>query len=160
MPQRILLFGTLSAALAFAQAAPSTPTNSKGLDLLNQVGEKYKNAKSYYIESVEERTSTSELGHSWQKTILRVAGDPENHYHYEGRSQLGSAVRVSDGNTARTYHVNDQRYTAKPQATAESDKHRVIPTQEFALVEAQGLRQRVGNLAKPLNSPSSFPTHP
>jgi outer membrane lipoprotein-sorting protein len=116
MPQRFLLIAALSTTLAFAQAAPSTASKSKGLDLLNQVSEKYKNAKSYYIESVEERTTIGEYRRDWEKTAIVAAGSPENRYHYEGRSQLGNAMRVSDGNTIWTYHVNDQRYTAKPAA--------------------------------------------
>lgn len=156
MLQRILLFAAFSATLAFAQAAPSTPRNSKGLDLLNQVCEKYKNAKSYYIESVEERTTTSEFGRSWQKTILLAAGDPEKHFHYEGRSQLGNAVSVSDGNTIWTYHVTDQRYTAKP-AAEKADPHGPRPMQEFALLEAESLRKRLGDLAKPFTSVEQLP---
>ena len=152
MPQRILLFAALTGTLAFAQAAPSTPSNPKGLDLLIQVGDKYKNAKSYYIESVEERTTSGEYRRDWKKTVVVAAGSPENRYHYEGRSQVGNAVRVSDGKTVWTYHVNDQRYTAKPESTAESDKHRVIPMQEMALLEAKNLRQRLGDLAKSFNS--------
>jgi outer membrane lipoprotein-sorting protein len=119
MPQRILLFAAFSVTLAFAQAAPSTPSNSKGLDLLIQVSAKYKDPKPYYIESIEERTTTGEYQHTWEKTVVVAAGSPEGRYHYEGRSQLGGAVRVSDGNTVWTYHVSDQRYTAKP-ASAEN----------------------------------------
>jgi thiol-disulfide isomerase/thioredoxin len=152
MTQRILLFAALSATLAFAQATPSTPGNSKGLDLLNQVCNKYKNAKSYYIESVEERTMTSKYDHDWRKTILVAAGSPGNHFHYEGRSAFGNAVRESDGNTVWTYHVSDQRYTATPVSTEKTDKHRMIPMQEMAESRAQYLRQELAGLARPFNS--------
>ena len=46
----------IGAAAALAQSAPS-PTPSEGLELLKQVAQHYADAKSYYIESVEERTS-------------------------------------------------------------------------------------------------------
>jgi thiol-disulfide isomerase/thioredoxin/outer membrane lipoprotein-sorting protein len=152
MAQRILLFAALSVTLAFAQATPSTPGNSKGLDLLNQVCNKYRNAKSYYIESAEERTTTSELRRSWQKTILLAAGGPEKQYHYEGRTDHSNAVRESDGNTVWTYHVGDQRYTAKPVSTENTDKRRMIPMQEMAEFRAQNLRQELAGLARPFNS--------
>jgi thiol-disulfide isomerase/thioredoxin len=156
MPQRFLLFAALFATLPVAQAVPSAPTN-KGLDLLVQVSEKYKNAKSYYIESVEERTTTGEYSRDWEKTMLVAAGSPENHYHYEGDSQLGNALCVSDGQTVWTYHVGDHRYTAKPFSTEKSDKHRPIPMQEMALLQAQHLRQRLADSAKGLNSAEQLP---
>ncbi len=152
MPQRILLFAALSATLALAQTAPSEQNNSTGLDLLTQVSNKYKVAKSYYIESVEERTTTGAYHRNWEKTVVTAAGAPENRYHYEGRSELGDALRISDGHTIWTYHVNDQRYTAKPVPTEKSDKHHPFPMQEMALLQAQNLRQRLGDLTKPLNS--------
>ncbi len=63
------VFGALTmigAAAAFAQPAPS-PSPSEGLELLKQVAQHYADAKSYYIESVEENISSTEYNHSWQK---------------------------------------------------------------------------------------------
>jgi hypothetical protein len=49
----------IGAAAVFAQSAPS-PSTSEGLELLNHAAQRYADAKSYYIESVEERTSSTE----------------------------------------------------------------------------------------------------
>jgi hypothetical protein len=56
----------IGAASAFAQPAPS-PTPSEGLELLKQVAKRYAEAKSYYIESVEENTSSNEYNRCWQQ---------------------------------------------------------------------------------------------
>lgn len=152
MPQRILFFAVFGAIVAFAQATSPTPNSSQGLDLLTRVSNKYKEARSYYIESTEEQTSIGENRHYWERTVLIAAGSPENHYHYEGRSQFGNAVRVSDGNTVWTYHVTEQLYTAQPASAEQSDKHRIIPMAEQALLQAQNLRQRLGTLGKSFNS--------
>ena len=66
----------IGAAAVFGQSAPS-PSTSEGLELLNQAAQRYADAKSYYIESVEERTSSTEYSHSWQKTVITAAEAPE-----------------------------------------------------------------------------------
>lgn len=147
----------ISAALAvvssitFAQSPPTT-SSSDGLELLKEVAKKYAEAKSYYIESVEERTSKSEYSHDWQKTVLTAAESPGNRLYYEGRSNTGSALRVADGTTLWTYHVDDHRYTAKPVSAEESNDHKTIPMSEFALSQAERLRKILSNLAKSLKS--------
>lgn len=152
MPQRIFLFAALCFSLAFGQATPTSPCNCTGLDLLNRVSSKYRNAKSYYIESVEERTMTSEYRHDWQRTVLLAAGAPDKRFHYEGRSDHSNAISVSDGETVWTYHGSDQRYTAKLVSASKPENHRVIPVQEMAEFQAEHLRQTLGALANPFNS--------
>jgi hypothetical protein len=67
MRRQLSVFAVLTiigAAAVFAQTAAS-PTPSEGLELLKQVAQQYADAKSYYIESVEERTSSTNYSHYW-----------------------------------------------------------------------------------------------
>lgn len=157
MPLRVLILSALTATVALAQSDPSAPTPSKGLELLNQVCTKYKAAKSYYIESIEERTWTNEYRHDWEKTVLTAAASPENRYRYEGRSALSDATRVSDGKTIWTYHVNDRHYTAEPVSGEKSPKHRVIPMPEMAAFHAENLHRQLSDLARAYNSAELLP---
>ena len=112
------VFGALTmigAAAAFAQSAPS-PSTSEGLELLKHVAQHYADAKSYYIELAEENTSSTEYNHSWQQTVLTAAEAPGNRFHYEGHTGGSSAMKVADGKTVWIYHLDEHRYTAKPQS--------------------------------------------
>jgi thiol-disulfide isomerase/thioredoxin/outer membrane lipoprotein-sorting protein len=157
MRLRILFLFVLTSAVTLAQTAPSAQASSKGLELLNRVCSKYKDAKSYYIESVEERTSINEYRHDWERTVLRAAVSSENRYYYEGRSGFSNAVRVSDGKTIWTYHGNDHHYIVQSANGEKPDKHRVIPMAEMALLYAQNLRQQLSKIPKSLDSAEMLP---
>jgi thiol-disulfide isomerase/thioredoxin len=152
MQKRILLFAALASTLAYGQAPTSASSSSPGLDLLDRVSRRYKEAKSYYIESVEESTSTNEYRRNWEKTILVAAESPENRFHYEGRSAFSDAEQMSDGTTIWTYHGNDHRYTAKLRLAGKTKPGGVIPHAEFSLFQAQNLRKTLGSLSKSLKS--------
>jgi len=147
---------TVSSVAAFAQAPPSNST-SDGLELLTQVAKKYAEAKSYYIESVEEGTTSNEYSYDWQKTVLTAAESSGNRFYYEGRSMAGSSVRVSDGKNIWIYRVNDHRYTAKPVSAAESNEHMPIAMPEYAMMQAERLRKSLGDMAKSLKSAQRLP---
>jgi hypothetical protein len=141
--ERILastVLATMSSALTLAQSAPSAPS-ADGLALLTRVARKYADATSYYVESVEERSSTGEYSHDWQKTVRTAAEAPGGRYYYEGRSSTGSAVRVGNGQTVWTYHVNEHRYTVKPQAAGSSNKSKILPMSEMAMFAAEHLKK-------------------
>ena len=158
MREQILFFAVLASTVAFGQSVPSqSSSSSKGLELLAQVCRRYGDAKSYYIESVEERTSVREFSRSWEKTILIAAASPENRYHYEGRSGVSDSLRVSDGQTIWTYHGADHRYTAKSKSAASSEKSQVIPMTEYALHQAQDLREQLSGLVKSMKSAEVLP---
>jgi outer membrane lipoprotein-sorting protein len=114
MRRQLSLFAVLTiigAAATFAQtAAPS-----ESLELLKQVAQQYADAKSYHIELVEERTSSANYSHSWEKTVITAAQSPGDRFHYEGHSGSGNAMKVADGKTVWTYRADEHRYTAKPQ---------------------------------------------
>jgi thiol-disulfide isomerase/thioredoxin len=146
----------MSSTVGFAQSSPSTPS-SDGLELLTRVTKQYADAKTYYIESVEERTTTSEYSHGWQKTVLTAAESPGNRFYYEGRSSSGRAMRVTDGKTIWSYRVDEHRYTVKQQPVDKSSQSKITPMTEFALMNAEELRETLGNLAKSLKSANRLP---
>ena len=142
----VLLLPLLTSDLpGFAQA--DSPSNSPGLAILEQVSRHYADAKSYRIESVEELTTTNDFERDWQKTVLTAAEAPSNHYRYEGHSNMGSAMRVSDGATVWTYHIDEHAYT-KTDASAKPPKNRVpLAWSEAALLRAGTLRKQLGDFA-------------
>jgi outer membrane lipoprotein-sorting protein len=146
----------IGAAAVFAQSAPS-PSTSEGLELLNQAAQRYTDAKSYYIESVEERTSSTEYSHSWQKTVITAAETPENRFHFEGHSSSGSGLKIADGKTVWTYRADEHRYTAKPQPIGASSQVSVIGMSEMAMWNAENLRKNLGVLAKSFKSAQRLP---
>jgi thiol-disulfide isomerase/thioredoxin/outer membrane lipoprotein-sorting protein len=148
----LTIIGT--AAVLAQTAAPPTP--SEGLELLKQVAQQYADAKSYYIESVEERTSNSNYSHSWQKTVITAAQSPGDRFHYEGHSSGGNAMKVADGKTIWTYRTDEHRYTAKPQTTGTSSQQTMIAS-ELAMFQAENLRKNLGALAKGLKSAGRLP---
>jgi hypothetical protein len=66
---------------------PAAPQDA--LALLNEVSQRYADAKSYHIEAEEERNSSNELHRDWQKTLLKAIVMPGGRYRYEGRSGFG-----------------------------------------------------------------------
>lgn len=150
------VLATMSSALVFAQSARSTPS-SDGLELLTRVARKYADAKSYYVESVEERSSTGQYSHEWQKTVLTAAESPGGRYYYEGQSSTGSTLRVGNGQTVWTYRMNEHRYTVKPQAAKGSSKSNMIAMSESAMLQAEALRKELSALGKSLKSADRLP---
>jgi thiol-disulfide isomerase/thioredoxin len=152
----VALLPLIGAATAFSQSVPSA-NSSEGLELLNQVAQRYTDAKSYYLESVEERTSTTEYSRSWQKTLITAAETPGNRFHFEGHSSGGSAMKVADGKTVWTYRADEHRYTAKPQPIGTSTQSTVIGTSEFGMWNAENLTKNLSTLAKSFKSADRLP---
>jgi thiol-disulfide isomerase/thioredoxin len=155
-PLFVFVLATIGAAAAFAQSAPSA-NPSDGLELLKKVAQRYSEADSYYIESVEERTSTTEYDHSWWKTITVAAQAPGDRFHYEGHSSSGSAMKVADGKTAWIYSADGHRYTAKPQSLTTASKQIISGTPEWATFRAENLRKNLGDMTKSLKSADRLP---
>jgi thiol-disulfide isomerase/thioredoxin/outer membrane lipoprotein-sorting protein len=154
-PLFFFVLATIGAAGAFAQSAPSA-NPSDGLELLKKVAQQYAEADSYYIESVEERTSTGEYDRSWLKTVLIVAEAPGDRSYYEGRSNSGSAIRVSDGKNVWTYRVNEHRYTVKPLPVGTSSQSMVAISEEV-MMQAKNLKKKWSNLVKSVKSAELLP---
>jgi thiol-disulfide isomerase/thioredoxin len=155
-PLFVFVLATLGATAAFAQS-PASANPSDGLELLKKVAQQYAEADSYYIESVEERTSTTEFSHSWEKTITTAAHAPGDRFHYEGHSSSGSAMKIADGKTAWIYSADGHRYTAKPQSLMTASKQIMSGTPEWATFRAENLRKNLGDMAKSLKSADRLP---
>jgi thiol-disulfide isomerase/thioredoxin len=155
-PLFVFVLATLGATAAFAQS-PASANPSDGLELLKKVAQQYAEADSYYIESVEERTSTTEFSHSWEKTITTAAQAPGDRFHYEGHSSSGSAMKIADGKTAWIYSADGHRYTAKPQSLMTASKQIMSGTPEWATFRAENLRKNLGDMAKSLKSADRLP---
>jgi thiol-disulfide isomerase/thioredoxin/outer membrane lipoprotein-sorting protein len=142
--------------LAFlAQGAPSAP-QSDALALLNEVSQRYADAKSYHIEAIKERTSSNELQHSWQKTLFTAIVMPGGRYRYEGRSAYSAAIVVSDGTTQWRYHLNEHRYTQQP-ASRKYPEESIISQEENATMEAADLVSEIAHRAHRLKSAVFLP---
>lgn len=150
-----LIFLFIFTALSFAQTAPQSPSTSpSAFELLQKVSKHYAGATSYYIEEVQEITTTSDLMHQWQKTLLTAAED-SGRYHFESHSDLGSAERISDGTTEWLYHIEEKAYTKKS-ASAKTPQH-VLPLSESALNQAENLRRNISDMANHYQSAEFLP---
>jgi len=141
--------------LIFLLLTPQTGSTD-ALALLNEVGQKYADAKTYHIEAVEEQTFSNELSRSWQKTLMTAIAAPGGKYHYEGRSGHGSAILVSDGTTEWDYHLDEHLYTQTVAAQDDSRKKR-IPMEEMPLMTVKILATKIAHQSDSLKSASFLP---
>jgi thiol-disulfide isomerase/thioredoxin len=146
----------LAAAVA-AQTAPQAAPPSEALRLLNEVTQKYADAKTYHLEAIEEETNTNELRRDWRKTVMSAIEAPGDRYRYEGRSAFGSAVVVSDGKTIWKYHEHEHLYTQEPVATGDTEGRRLLQMEEEGINRARYLRRNLPHLADRLNSATLLP---
>jgi len=144
-------------SLIVAQAAPQSSSAVDALALLNAVSQRYADAKSYHVEAVEERTSSNELQHSWQKQLLTAIVMPGGRYRYEGRSGFGSAILVSDGTTKWAYHLHEQLYTEQTVSPTDSKKRRITSQEEYPTQAARLLVDDLARLSKRLKSATALP---
>lgn len=138
--------------LAFSQVPAS---DSNALDLLTRVAQHYSDAKTYDIESIEERTMSREFDQQWSKSILISAEGPGDRSHFEAQTGTGSAAQVSDGKTVWTYHPFEHRYTAKPLGTSEHQG--LIPLAEMGLMRAKTARSEFPSMVKRLSAAELLP---
>jgi thiol-disulfide isomerase/thioredoxin/outer membrane lipoprotein-sorting protein len=156
------------AAYSFAQSAtPASPTpdvqpapskpSSEALDLLTRVAQRYRDAKSYTIESVEEHTASAELSHSWSKMFLSASEAPGNRSYFKGVTETGSAVGISDGKTVWKYRINENRYTSEILSSPTSAESNVDTSREAGIIYAKQLRYGLASLAAQLKSARRLP---
>ena len=151
------MFFRIALALVLVPLQNDKPAASQdALALLNEVSQRYADAKSYHIEAVEERTSSNELHRNWQKTLMKAVVMPGGRYRYEGRSGFGSAMYVSDGTTQWIYHVNDHLYAQKP-IEGDGPKRHIIPPDEMPVTTAQSLFRSMAHRADQLKSAAFLP---
>jgi len=119
-----------STPLLFSQDTSTSTQKSKGMGLLEQVAQKYEHATSYQIALEREQSITSSLSRSWEKSILSATVAPGNRYRFEGQTNSGWRVQLSDGKTEWEYEPSSNEYTQRPEsdAEAESAKNGIILT--------------------------------
>jgi thiol-disulfide isomerase/thioredoxin/outer membrane lipoprotein-sorting protein len=156
---RIVLVLALSTSFLFAQA-PEPPkqasaTVSPALQFLRQVGDKYANARSYWIEAVEEETSTQDLRRSWQKSFLAAAEAPGGKHLFTGRDAMGHSTFVSNGATEWHWRRSENAYTASP-VTKESSGE-PLGMSDYAASKAKFLRRNLLQISKRLKDARFLP---
>jgi thiol-disulfide isomerase/thioredoxin/outer membrane lipoprotein-sorting protein len=135
------------------QGTPGKPPTD-ALTFLNNVTQRYVDAKSYHVEAIVEHSSSNELSRSWQENLLKAIAAPGGRYRYEGRSGGGSAILVSDGTTKWVYHVDEHQYTERAASASESEKGHVISQEEMPTMEAKQLMMQIRMLSARLKSAS------
>ena len=151
MPLALLLLLTLAIP---PQTQPVAPPKD-ALALLNEVSQRYADAKSYHIEAVEERTSTNELSRSWQKEFMTAIVMADGRYRYEGHSGVGTVIYVSDGIHAWDYLPDEKVYTERP--AANEDKQRVHVPEEITALNAKSMASVLARRADVLKSATFLP---
>lgn len=155
------ILAALPFALALLQASstpPPMPSND-ALALLNEVSQRYADAKSYHVEGVEEETTTSELSRHWDKRLLTAIVMSDGRYRYEGRFNYGEALLVSDGTTRWNYHPEDHLYTQQSASNSDNDPWigRVVGPEEMTAYNAKFLVDRLGHTADRLKAATFLP---
>jgi len=146
-------FPTVLLLAVLAQAAPP----QKALDLVQEVSQRYANAKSYHVDAVEERSSSSELSRDWQKSFMTAIVIPGGHYRYEGRYFGGNAVLISDGTSEWEYLPDQKAYTQRPVSSDDAAKRRIRPQDEVAALNAKAMVGNLSHLAEALKSATFLP---
>ena len=96
LSRSFLLLLVLS-VIGAAQTIPATKPDAA--TLLNQISKKYAKARYYHVEAVDELETTGQRSHDWQKSVLTAIMAPGNRYRFEGHTEFGWPLRVSDGKT-------------------------------------------------------------
>src|SRR5262249_18286359 len=154
---RFVGFLLLTAALfvtAVAQTGSQASNRPDATTLLREVSAKYKNAKYYNIEAAEEREFKGDLSHQWNKNFSSAAVLPGNRYRFEGRTDYGWSVKISNGQSEWIFNHAARMYTAKPAPNPGPSSFKgVMSMDQMALYEAQGLARDVGVIVGDLLNP-------
>ena len=143
-------------ALVLPQATPAAPAKD-ALTLLNEVSQRYADARSYHLEAVEEKTESHELSRHWNKRLLTAIVMPDGRYRYEGNSGFGSATLVSDGTTHWDYHPVDHLYTAQPASPNDPPPRQILAAEEVTVHDAKFLMHRLAHNADSVKSAAFLP---
>ncbi|MFT4114474.1 redoxin family protein [Silvibacterium sp.] len=139
------LFTWLLLALCSPLPSLAQQAQDDALHLLDKVSKRYAGAKSYHIEAVIERKSSTELSTSWSKTFLRAEEAPGERYRFEGRDAQGSGIIVSDGTTEWNFSRTYGAYTKSSAGTFTPYIHQAVSDDVRVELGAYNLR---GDLAR------------
>ena len=152
-PARFILAAFVVAPLVPAQSA--APPQPDGLSILQRMSEHYAAAKSWYIAVTEESTSWNEYNRNWTKTLF-VSAVSGNRYRFEGHSQMGSALHISDGTTAWDLHPEEHAYVQKA-APANGYESHFVPLNEMAAQRAVSETKELAKFASHYSGASRLP---
>ncbi|QNI33598.1 hypothetical protein H7849_06570 [Alloacidobacterium dinghuense] len=152
-PARLVLFALLTATALSAQNADTQPD---GFTILQQMSDHYAKASDWYIQATEEQTTTTDYSRQWAKTIL-IGAASGNRYHYEGRSEFGSALHISDGKTAWDLRLNEHEYTQAPAPANGYQQPKGWPINDQTAQQAIYLKKKFAGFSKHYNSATRLP---
>ena len=143
----LFLMLLLSRAPIMAAQTASTTSPTDALTMLKETSQHYKDAKSYFVQATEITHTASEYEQTIERRILIAGEAPGNRYFFEGQSNFGGALKVSDGEQVWTYRIDEHRYTAQTVLVATaSDRPKVVALDEMTMNESQHLRKRLADL--------------
>ena len=151
------MFSLVLLLLALLPPTPQSAPAKDALALLNEVSQRYADAKSYHLEAIEERTSSNELTRHWDKTFLTAIVTADGRYRYEARSGFGSAILVSDAKTDWDYHPYDHVYTQQAASHSDPQTGKTLGAQEMPVYSAKILMTRVSHQADRVKSATYLP---
>lgn len=125
--------------------------------LLTEVCHRYADAKSYHIDAVEERTNSSELSRSWQKSMMTAIAVPGGRYRYEGVSLVGKALLISDGKQEWEYIPARKAYSQLSLPEDALAKKLVHAPESITARNAKSIIQTLAQIAGNLKSASYLP---
>ncbi|HWG40551.1 MAG TPA: TlpA disulfide reductase family protein [Candidatus Acidoferrales bacterium] len=150
----LLVFSVISAA----QTIPAANPKPDAAMLLRQISKKYAEARYYHVEAVEELETTGELSHNWQKSVLTAIMAPGNRYRFEGHTEFGWPLKISDGKTEINYNADFHEYTQQPVPDSGPVKLKgPIFEEQFGLENALGLVKRLSTVVASALSPFYLP---
>lgn len=143
--------------LSFSQAALAQKNRPDAASLLQQISKKYRDAKSYRIEAVEEREMKGDLFTNRENATLLASVASGQRYRFEAHGPVGSVVKISDGKAETYYHPEANEYTQEP-ITAPNSNTRPMYYWESELSFALGLLKTLSQgdtLLSPVYLPDS-----
>ncbi|HEY0564933.1 MAG TPA: DUF2092 domain-containing protein [Terriglobales bacterium] len=130
-------------------------SDSSALRLLQDASNQLANAHSYHLQVLRRAEDSGKHHQSWEEQTLVAVVDGKR-YRYEGMSDMGSAVAVSDGRTVTTYHVNEKLYKQTSSAQNASSTP-IVADDESVLYEARHFNEELSRLVAGLQSASQLP---
>ena len=144
----------IAAPLLLAQS-PS-PTSPDGLTILRTMSDRYAQAKSWYIEDTAEQSNWNDYSRAWFRTVM-VAAVSGNRYHYEGRSNTGSAIHISDGKTVWNLRPDEHAYTQQPASPVPDRSPHPVAMTEMAAERATSLAKTFAAFASQYTGATRLP---
>jgi len=113
---------------------------------LSAILAKYANLSAFYVEGIQESTTTDEIEHNWEQERFTVAKVSGNRYHYDIKSPGRWNVVVSDGITEWDFQPWRNEYTKRPVPNSEPDADN--PDDVIRYVAAKGGERYVEELSQ------------